>query len=82
MTRFVTLVTLVLASTMAEHPPSALSQPTLVPGADAGHYTRGRVCSPGTPAFWCAHQKICRRTRKDWAGKPGDSWSLELLIGP
>jgi hypothetical protein len=23
-----------------------LRQPTLVPGADAGHYTRGRVCSP------------------------------------
>ena len=22
-----------------------LRQPTLVPGADAGHYTRGRVCS-------------------------------------
>jgi hypothetical protein len=23
-----------------------LCQPALVPGADAGHYTRGRVCSP------------------------------------
>ena len=80
MTRFVTLGTLVLASIKAERCPFALSQPTLVPGATPG--TTGDGCAPPELPFLVCSPEICRRTRKDWAGKPDDSWSLELLIGP
>ena len=47
-----------------------LRQPTLVPGADAGHYTRGRVCSPNArlsarfsemPSERCSRPLDCKK---------------------
>jgi len=41
-----------------------LRQPTLVPGADAGHYTRGR-CVPRTLAFQRAFRKPSERCSRE-----------------